>query len=147
MKSSHLYKLLFFLAIGLTSCSTTKYVPEGSLLLNKVEVKVPDSKIQTSLLEDYIQQKPNSNFLFIPKMRLKLYSLSGRDSARTMNRILKKIGSPPVLYDSLLTERSIEQLEQELSNLGYLNNHVWTSSKVNNKKIDLTYYILAKEQY
>ena len=75
-------------------------------------MKVLGEKIHTSPLEEFIRQKPNSNFLFIPKLRLKIYSLSGKDSSRAINRILKKIGSPPVVYDSLLTEESVRQLEQ-----------------------------------
>lgn len=110
-------------------------------------MKVLGEKIHTSPLEEFIRQKPNSNFLFIPKLRLKIYSLSGKDSSRAINRILKKIGSPPVVYDSLLTEQSVRQLEQELTNLGYLRNSVWAMPVKKGRKVDVTYYIVAGEQY
>ena len=110
-------------------------------------MKVLGEKIHTSPLEDFIRQKPNSNFLFIPKLGLKIYSLSGKDSSRAINRILKKIGSPPVVYDSLLTEQSVRQLEQELTNLGYLRNSVWALPVKKGRKVDLTYYIVTGEQY
>lgn len=118
MRKYLLQAICLFLFILLLSCSTTRYLQENEYLLNKMEMKVLGEKIHTSPLEDFIRQKPNSNFLFIPKLGLKIYSLSGKDSSRAINRILKKIGSPPVVYDSLLTEQSIRQLEQELTNLG-----------------------------
>ena len=57
------------------SCSSTKYVDDGSFLLNKVEMKTdgtyPD--INTSQLKGYVRQKSNSQWFSAVKIPLHTY--------------------------------------------------------------------------
>lgn len=51
---------------------------------------------------------------------LKTYSLSGRDSTKWINRLLRRMGEAPELYDSVQTAQSLQSLQAQMQNLGYL---------------------------
>ena len=105
----------------LTACSLTRYVPEGEYLLSNVHLKVDEnegekSDVNKGTLRNYVRQTPNSRLFSLAKTSLATYSLSGRDSTKWINRILRSFGEPPVIYDSLLAVRTCNDLRQELNN-------------------------------
>ena len=139
-------KHLIITALGmllLASCSETKYVAEGELLLDKVKVKsdVKESAINTTELKSYVRQRGNSRWFSLIKVPLYTYSLSGRDTTRWLNRTLRSIGEPPQIYDSLLTVQSAVRLRDNLQNLGYLRATVDINQKVKGKKLRTTYFL------
>ena len=90
----------------LSACSTTKYVPEGQYLLNKVAIKTDNKNLKVADILTYLRQRPNPKlFDFIP-FNVALYSLSGRDTTLWINRFLQKIGDAPVIYDPASTSTS-----------------------------------------
>lgn len=124
------------------SCSSTKYVDDGSFLLNKVEMKTdgtyPD--INTSQLKGYVRQKSNSQWFSAVKIPLHTYSLSGRDTSKWINRTLKSMGEAPVIFDSTATARTCEDLRLALCNKGYLMAYVDATTKTKGKKkVNVTY--------
>lgn len=125
----------------ITSCSTTKYVPEGKYLLNNMNVKIDTKNVNSEELRDYAKQKPNYS-----KIRLRIYSAAG-DTTNWLKRFLKKLGEAPVIYDSRLTSQSIIQLETKMKNKGYLNAHVEAIADTSPQKINLTYKITSREPY
>lgn len=147
MRKNGFIYISIILAILLSACSSTKYVEEGDYLLNKTQIKVEDGKVSSELLYDYVYQKPNKNVLFIPKMGLHIYSLSGRDTTKKINRLLRRIGSAPIIYDEALTENTEKQLTKKMKNLGYLNAEVTHCADTSTKKINLTYCVRPKELY
>lgn len=135
----YLYIALCLLALA--SCSVTKYVPEGSTLLDDVDVVV-DKKyrdINTGELKSYVRMKGNSRWFSSFKFPLAVYSLSGRDSTKWLNRTLKAIGEAPVLYDSARTVLSASDLRRELQNEGYLGAYVDVATDSRKKRTDVTY--------
>lgn len=143
------YIYIIFLTVLMSACSVTKYVPDGDYLVDKVDVKT-DSKrkdINTGNLKSYVRQKGNSRWFSAVKIPLATYSLSGRDSTKWINRTLKAMGEPPVLYDSLRTIQSCNDLRAELRNEGYLSADVKVKAKRKGKKIDLTYIIHPGDAY
>ncbi len=110
------------LTLCLASCSVTKYVPEGKLLLDRVTVKADGASagINAGRYRQYVGQKGNSRWFSAIKMPLATYSLSGRDSSKWINRTLKSMGEAPVVFDSLSTMRSCQDLANELRNEGWL---------------------------
>ena len=110
----------------LMSCSSTKHVPQGKLLLDKVKINIADPQrdVETSQLSNYLRQNANHRVLGGIKLQLAFYNLSGRDSTKWFNRWIRRVGTPPVIYDSTLTVASAEQLSTALSNRGYMNNVV-----------------------
>lgn len=75
--------LIVFAAVALWGCSSTKHVPENSMLLDKVEIVVEDNKdLDTEGLVNFLRQTPNHKVLGFAKLQLATYSLSGNDSTK-----------------------------------------------------------------
>lgn len=131
----------------LASCTTTKKVPDDKYLLNDFSIKSDNKKVDAAILEDFVRQKPNSNFLFFGKTRLWFYSNAG-DTSKWLNRFIqKKLGQPPVIYNAKLAETSANQIQKELFNQGYLNAEVDTIQKIDKKKMSVTYGIKSGIPY
>jgi hypothetical protein len=137
------YLFAFFF---LVACDATKRVPEGSYLLNKVDIDTDTKTVSESHLKSFLRQKPNSSVPVFGRVRLHLYNLAGNDST-WVNRQLRKWGEPPVLYSDRLTAISAEQIRLELNNRGYLNAKVDTFVVKENKKADVTYDVTGYEPY
>ncbi len=134
----------------LTSCHTTKFVPEGKYLLNDVHIDIRDnSDISKKEMRNYLRQVQNHEILGGWKMQLNVYNWSGRDSTKWYNKWVRKIGQAPVIYDPQLAEMSASQLSLALSNRGYMTPEVTIDSVKNDKsrKIDLTYRIYTNQPH
>ena len=131
--------LLGVVAIVLTACSATKFVPEGEHMLTAVEIKSEPKGFNVSRLEPYIQQKANSKWFSLFKIPLGTYSLSGRDTTKWVNRTLRRIGEAPVLFDTLQAQRSLDDLRTAMRNMGYLHSDAELTTKVKGRKLKAIY--------
>ena len=132
------------------SCSTTRYVPEGEYLLNKVRVEVEGDRhrdVDVATLKNYVKQSPNSRLFSLFRTSLATYSLSGRDTTKWVNRMLRSIGEAPVIYDSMLTARSHNELQQELRNEGFMRAQVTSEVIKHGKKANVRYKIFPGEPF
>ncbi len=145
----YLYICTFLCVIGLASCSSTKYVPDGSFLLNDINIKNGEEGNKTNVnhLKNYVRQKSNSSWFSTLKIPLATYSVSGRDSSKWINRILKSMGEAPILYDSLKAIQSCNDLRAKMRNDGYLDAEIAVSTRKKGKKIDITYLVFPGEPY
>ncbi len=136
------------MAVG---CSSSRHVPKGQLLLDRVRINITDSSrtIPTADLVNYLRQNENHKVLGGLKLQLAIYNLSGHDSTKWINRWIRRIGSPPVIYDSTLTESSEHQLHAALRNRGYLKNVVThrVETDTAKRKARVDYDILLGEPY
>jgi hypothetical protein len=122
-----LFFLLLFIAFS--GCSLTKYVPDGSYLVNHVRVESDNNQIKPSQARPYLKQlPPHKTFGFIP-FPLYLYNLSGTDSTKWINRFLRRSGTPPELYDEQLTVRSENELRKMMANKGFVKSDVTVRKK------------------
>jgi outer membrane protein assembly factor BamA len=140
---------LFATLLGLmllASCSSSRFVPQGKYLLNRIDVKVDDKNLKKQNLRSYIKQKENLRILGFLKFYLGLYNLS---SAKKQNDWLKRIGEAPVLYDVYQTQKSKEQLEIFLKNKGYYNAVVKDTTEIDPKKrkLNLVFRVQAGKPY
>ncbi len=133
----------------LSSCSSTKYVPENEFLLNSVKLETEGDyrDLNTIALRSYVRQMPNRRWFSLFKLPLATYSLSGRDSSKWVNRTLKAIGEPPVIYDSIRTVLTCNDLTQQLKNEGFLNACVRPVVERHKRKVDVTYTLMPGEPY
>lgn len=127
----------------LAGCRTTRYVPEGEFLLDKVSVKVDgENPFSNEELTYYLRQTPNHKMLWLTKFRLGLYNMSGRDSSKWWNKRLRALGEEPVIFDTVLTNASIDQLRQAFINKGYLGAEVSADTvSSGSKKISVNYTV------
>ncbi len=124
-----------------------RYVPEGETLLNKVTIKSNVPEATPDHLQAYLRQTPNSRFLGIGRAKLGFYSAQDVNSTKWKDRWLRKIGEEPVIYDSLLTEASKEQLLKELENKGYWDATVEVATTEKNRQTNLTFVVTGNEPY
>lgn len=110
----------------LASCSSTKHVPEGKMLLDKVSINIedPHKDVEKAQLYNYLRQNANHRVLGGLKLQLGFYNLSGKNSKNWFNRWIQRVGTPPVIYDSTLTIASADQLSTALRNKGFMKNSV-----------------------
>ena len=127
----------------LGSCSVSRDLPEGQLMLNKVSV-VADGKyhdINPTQLKSYVRQKGNSRWFSAVKIPLGVYAMAGDDSTKWINRTLKSMGEAPVIYDTLQARLSCESLQKALQNKGYLDAQVELFADTKGKKLNAIYVL------
>lgn len=136
------------LMVAAAACSSTKHVPQGEYLLDKVKVEVDDrDDVTETELYNFLRQTPNHKVLGFAKLQLATYSLSGRDSTKWYNRWLRRVGQAPVIYDHSLTEASCRQLRLALVNSGYLDARVEADTVSHGARMDVDYHIIAGEPH
>ena len=131
----------------LSSCSATKFVPDGSYLLDDVKITTDNKTVKSSALQPYIRQNPNSKWFNLVKTQLYVYSLAGKDSTKWMNRFMKKIGDAPVIYNEQDTERSLQEITKAVQNMGYMGATVKQQNSTKKKKIKVNYEVTTGKPY
>ena len=135
--------MLCMLALIAAGCSSTRHVPDGKYLLDKVKIEIDDSTKTFNQQEmlAYVRQRPNNSMLHIAKLRLGVYNMSGNDSTKWWNKWVRKLGEAPVIYDSAATVTDARQLLKAMNNAGFLAAKVEVDSFPNQKKkkMKLTY--------
>ena len=87
--------LVAFAILFFSACSLTRYVPEGEYLVSKVRIISDNKDIKPNESKSYVRQEPNhKTFGFIP-LPLGLYSMSGEDTTKWVNKFLRRCGSAP----------------------------------------------------
>ncbi len=140
-------RLALFAAIVLvSSCSTTKFVPEGKYMLNNVTVQVDSKLVNKEELRKQVRQKGNMKILGFLKFHLGMYNMSSR---KKTNDWFKRIGEAPVIYQDYQTLQSKEQLEIYMRNKGFFDATVTDSIIYHPRKpkLDLFFRIKSGEPY
>ena len=133
----------------LFSCSVKKFIPEGEYLLNDVDIISNTNAANASKAVNYVRQKPNAKWFSLLKVPMYTYALSGLDSTKWGNRVLRRLGEKPVIYSEKLAEATRYNIQQMLLNDGYLHARVDLETLVNEPKrrAKVTYYLHEKERY
>ncbi|GHT74103.1 membrane protein [Bacteroidia bacterium] len=125
----------------LSACNTTKYIPEGKYLLEKVDLEMDDKGADPAALLPYIQQKANAS-----KWGIYVYNLVDNDS-NFIKKFIRKTGEPPVIFNPEKVNLSVHELGNEMKNLGYLNTQVSVQVDTTEKKAQVVYRIHNGEPY
>ncbi len=130
------------------SCSVTKNVPDGSLLLDDVKVISHIDNKNAAKAKLYLKQTPNAKWFGVARVPLRIHSSAGSDTAKWVNKVLHKIGEPPVIYNPALAEQSRNNIVQMLQNDGYLHATVdYEHKETREKHAELLFYLHEKERY
>lgn len=144
---------LYLLCVLVYGCSATKYVPEGQHLLvaNKLKIKSDRTITNKGVLEDQLSilviQKPNTYWSGIFPFKLWRYNLRARKYERDPNAELPKSQERPVLYDSMLQNRTVANMKNFLFNQGYFNAEVRDTVRFTKKKARASYFISTGSNY
>lgn len=141
--------VLWIIALAfLCSCSSTKYVPKDQYLLDRVHIEGDRGTLSRDEIMDYVRQRPNVRVLGLWRLNLGIYNMSNPNKDNGWNNWLRRIGSEPVLYDSLMQKKSKEQIELYLKGKGYFQAKVKdTVAVTGDKRCEVTYDIAAGPLY
>ncbi len=127
------------------SCGSSRHVPMGSYLLDKVNIKINDSTdtFNEQEMSAYLRQLPNHKMLWSIKFRLGIYNMSGNDSTKWWNKWARKLGEAPVIFDSTLMDTGKEQLQKAMVNRGFMGAVVETDTVRDDskRKIQVNYIL------
>jgi outer membrane protein assembly factor BamA len=137
MKNSYILLVLLFLV----ACHTTKYIPEGEYLLDRVDIQMDDPGVDKAVLASYVQQQPNAS-----KFGLGIYNLVRNDSG-LIRKFIRRMGEPPVLFNNHLVSLSVRELNMQMHNMGYLQSTVSAQVDTTDKKAAVHYLIHNGEPY
>ncbi|NDW09197.1 outer membrane protein assembly factor [Dysgonomonas sp. 520] len=138
-----------FCVICITSCKSTKFVPDGEYILASVTIKSDTKDATPTDLKPFVAQKANYKTFELFKFPLFVYNLSGKDSTKWINKILRSGGEPPVIFDREMVTKTENEFKQILANKGYLSAEVKSEVRLlsNKKKARVTYEIIAGEPH
>ena len=147
------YMLLVAMMLVIASCSVTRYLPEGEYLLTKVtfedDKSTPRSEritLDKDGLETYVRQSPNKRIFGID-FYVWVYEKANPEKNNWWNNFKRKIGEEPVLLDSALTDKSLQNLQTYLHTRGYFSSSVRCDVDTTSRKrrAMLTYVIKQGE--
>ncbi len=151
------YGLILLSALLFASCSGLKKLPEEESLLVANRVKIEgeagkpskDKRIASKKLVGLVTQEPNTRFLGI-RLKLALYN-GAKDSVNNWwNRKLRENGEPPVVFDSLTIDQSVDRMRRYLGNKGYFEPDFSVDVKrigKQNRKVRVRYTAVLNEPY
>jgi len=143
----HVPGSLILFILFLTACNTTKFVPDGEFLLDKVQIKTDTKNTEQIEFSDYLRQTPNARVFGAFRMQLGIYNWAGRDSTKKINKTLQRMGDEPVIYSSMLTSVSVQQLQLLLENKGFMHAKVESKVVTKGKKAEVEYSIQFNKPY
>ncbi|MDR0542214.1 MAG: BamA/TamA family outer membrane protein [Dysgonamonadaceae bacterium] len=141
------YALWVIILSGLYACKSTKFIPEGEYLLDKVKIESDIPGYKSLELKPYVRQQPNYRMFGLYKTLLQIYNLSGKDSTRWHNRFIRKIGEEPVIFDSTLVYKTEYEFRKLFVNMGYIKAEVSSEVTCRNKKARVIYRIRGNTPY
>lgn len=147
MKKGFYHVLSVLVLLLSASCSSTKYVPDGSFLLDDVKIETDNKNVKPSDLSPYVRQNPNSKWFSLLKTQLYVYNWSGPDTTKWGNRLLRKLGDAPVIYKEEETARTREEMTKAVQNMGYLGATVEPLRYTKKKKLKLVYQVHTGKPY
>lgn len=117
---------ILFIAVFISACSTTKFLPPGQKLYTGAQVKIvdpdikkSDSKALTDELEDLLRPKPNSNILGL-RVKLYIYEKTQTKKVKGLRHYINThFGEPPVLASSVNLTQNSTILQSTLQNQSY----------------------------
>lgn len=143
IKFSYSWWIVSLIVISaLSSCRSTKYVPENQYLLKGYKIEVDNRKIKKDELDKFVRQRPNKKILGV-RVFLGVYNMSNIEKNNWLNRWLRRIGEEPVIFDPFVTERTSRQLGSYMQNKGFFNALVRDTVVKENQKARVIYNVTA----
>ncbi|MDL2290135.1 BamA/TamA family outer membrane protein [Paludibacteraceae bacterium OttesenSCG-928-F17] len=115
--------------------------------MDKVKIETEKESVKKDDLNRYLRQRPNSSVFGVWRMQLRIHNIAGKDSTKRINRFFMRAGEAPVIYDSIQTYFSEQQLKKVMQNRGYMHASVNSSVEYNKKKAKVTYHIKEHDPY
>jgi len=142
------------LTILFGSCNPTVYLQDNESLLTENKIRFNDRKASEarSVLRDQLslnyRQRPNREFLFIPREWYYYRFENARDSSFMVDWIKKNVAEVPAVHDSISVQLTEESMQRFLrKDKGYYHANVSSSTKIKDKEAIVTYLIETGKQF
>jgi outer membrane protein assembly factor BamA len=113
-------------------------------LFVKSKINISEGKTDLNTLKKYERISPNKKVLGV-RFHLWLYSLANPEKEKFPHNWCRKIGEPPVLFDSSLVDLTRDNFKSYLQDRGYSNVSVESNIRLSRKKARAWYDIVLKE--
>jgi outer membrane protein assembly factor BamA len=143
-QNSHLLILSLGCILYFSQCNTSKHLNDGQYLLTKNIIVENGKKIRKHQVHELVKQKTNKKTWGFLPLYLQIYNLA---SNKKKNHYLKRIGEAPVIFNSILAEKSISQIKIHYKNKGYFDAKVVLNKEIKKNKIKSEYTIETGEYY
>lgn len=150
MRKNLSYILFLLIACSVfISCNPTRTLTEQEYLVDKNIIKIDNKNVSADDISSYIKQKPNRKILMFFRVHLSVYNMfkTGKKERGWKKWLYNTIGEPPVILDTLLTNKSVKQIKLYLNSKGYLNSQVEKEIIYKKKKATIKYIIKSAEPY
>ncbi len=131
--------------VAFSSCSSEKFLDNGSTVLSSVSIKSADKTVNAKNYSRYIKQQPNAKWFGLVKVPLGIYCMAGKDTSR--RHALRKLGEAPVVYDSVMSENSLTNLRNAMISAGYLKADAAYEKRRKRHKTSVEYTIMPGTLY
>lgn len=135
-------------AFIMSGCSTSKSVPEGMYLLDKVNIKSDNKQLDAAKLEPYIRQRAGSKSFSLFKLPFANSASSNKDSVISAADTTNAAGKTSVVFDSIQAHLTCNDIEAITRDMGYLGATAdYELSVSGNKKASVTYNLHTGPMY
>lgn len=144
------YKILAAAALAgaVIACSTTKLLSEGEYRLQSNSVHFNgDNKLSKKEITTYIKQKSNSNVALGWSPLVNIYNFSGPNPKKPFNKLWRKLGEVPVVFDSSLVSASVSNIGKHLQYLGWYGSDVESRIDTVKRRVKVTYDVTLGKRY
>ena len=153
-KINWILSALIVATVILSSCDTTRLVPNDEYLLQKNKLKIiGKSDIKTDDIEPYLQQHPNTKTAVFFPFHLMVYNLSHSGEKTKLKKLLgiykmgEIIGEEPVIFSKKRTKKTVKEIKTFLNNKGYFNSAVDYTIVPHGKKTKVNYQVYLNRPY
>lgn len=135
------------MSVVLAGCSASKFLSDDQTILSHVNVKSTQKAVSSSSFQTLVRQRPNSRWFNLVKVPLGIYCMSGRDSAQGLNKLIRRLGEAPVVYQASLSQDSRKKMQTALVNRGYLHADVGLSENIKRRRVRVLYTLKPGRLY
>jgi len=123
------------------SCSTSRTLLPGEYRLAENRILVDEEAISTNEFEPYLRQKASGMEMFGWNPMVAIYNLANPASNSLPNRILRKLGQAPVVYDAASVDATVSSMMNHLEYLGYYGSTIESDIEVKKRDISVVYSV------
>jgi hypothetical protein len=144
------YTTFLLVIASLYSCNNTFYLKNDEKLLGGISVKIKGDQrnVNKDDLVAIVKQKPNKKILGVLKFHLGVYNFAKRGKERKWKKwLIENVAEEPVIYDSILKDKSTQQIKLFLNKKGYFDSTVKDTVIFRKKRVRVIYSVKTLSPY
>lgn len=144
------YTTFLLVIASLFSCNNTFYLKNNEKLLGGISIKIKGDQrnVNKDDLMPILKQKPNKKILGVLKFHLGVYNFAKRGKERKWKKwLIDNVAEEPVIYDSILKNKSTQQIKLFLDKKGYFDSTVKDTVITRKKRVRVIYSVKTLKPY